>query len=248
MAIWVIGDLHLAVAVPDKDMAVFGPAWEGYMERMAAAWKGCVGEKDLVLLPGDISWAMRPEEARVDLEWIERLPGTKVMIRGNHDYWWSSLSKVKKVLPPSLHVVQNDAFQWEDGAIAGARLWDTDEYRFDALIERRENPRERRSEEAEDKSELIFQRELNRLELSLQALDPKAKWKIAMTHYPPIGLDLAPSRASQLLEKYGVDTCVFGHLHNVPPGKAPFGTARGVTYHLTSADYLEFRPQLIKES
>lgn len=227
MRVWAIADLHLAVSTPDKKMDVFGPRWENYMEKIRQNWLHVVGKDDLVLIAGDISWAKKLDKATLDLEWIESLPGTKVMIKGNHDYWWESVGKVRQKLGPSTHVIQNDAFHWGDFSIGGARLWDTPEYRFWG-----EKPLT-----AED--ERIFERELQRLEMSLMALKKDAPYKIAMTHYPPVGPLLAPSRASHLFEKYGVHTCVFGHLHNINP---PFGAARGVNYYLTSSDALEFKP------
>jgi predicted phosphohydrolase len=221
-------------------MEVFGPEWADYASKIERNWKAVVEPTDLVLVPGDISWAMSTDQARIDLEWIGNLPGTKVMIKGNHDYWWSSLSKVQQILPPSIHIIQNNAFNYEGFSIGGARLWDSDEYNFNSIIQFKENPLEKEKKEVFDQ-EKIFQRELERLELSLKMVQQEARLRIVMTHYPPIGVDLKPSQVSALLEKYHIDICVFGHLHNVIPGPH-FGTARGVTYHLTSADYLAFRP------
>ena len=128
MTIWALADLHLSFGVPDKEMDVFGPKWKNHPEKIRANWEKLVKPDDLVLLPGDISWGMHPEEALPDLNWIDSLPGTKVMIRGNHDYWWTSISKVEKVLPKSIHVIQNNIYRWKDVIICGARLWDTEEY------------------------------------------------------------------------------------------------------------------------
>ncbi len=241
MKVWAIADLHLAFGDQSKSMDIFGPQWENYAEKIAANWKELICDEDLVLLPGDISWAMRPEQAVKDLEWIDRLPGTKVMIRGNHDYWWGSASKVRSILPKSIHIVQNDVFTFSDFSIAGARLWDTDEFHFKDYSEYRENPKAVPKEETEDGK--IFLRELQRLELSLQCLDP-SKHRLAMTHYPPIGPDLQESKASKLLEKYGVEVCVFGHLHNLK-NIPEFGSKNGVRYYLTSCDCINFKPILI---
>lgn len=239
MNIWAIADLHLSFSRPDKDMAVFGPLWEGYAQKIEKQWREHIADEDLVLIAGDISWAMKTEEAITDLEWIDHLPGTKVIIRGNHDYWWSSLNKVKSILPPSIHALQHSPFNWQGVSISGTRLWDSDEYGFSSVIEFKENPREKKIEHENQK---IFEREIGRLELAAQTLDPSAKVKIMMTHYPPIGLDLEPSRASQVLEKYGVNICLFGHLHSIDPTLSLFGEARGINYLLTSADYLNFTP------
>lgn len=244
MAVWALADLHLAFGAPDKSMDAFGEPWIDYMHKIEREWNSLVGHDDLVLIPGDISWAMRIEDAAKDLEWIHRLPGEKVLLRGNHDYWWTSLSKIEKILPPSLHLIQNNSFFWKDIAIGGARLWDTPEYAFKEYIEYKANPRERALGEPEDpkEAEKIFIRELGRLEMSLKSLNPKAKTRIAMTHYAPIGADMRSSRASAILEKYQVDICVFGHLHNIKPGLTLFGEHHGVQYHLVSADYLNFKP------
>lgn len=249
MRIWSIADLHLSFGTPNKSMDVFGPQWEKHAEEIAASWQALIHPEDLVLIPGDISWAMRIEEAIADLEWIDRLPGTKVLLKGNHDFWWGSLKKIASVLPPSLHLIQNNVFRWKDIAIGGTRLWDSEEYSFHSFIEFRENPRQKKSDpEAalqEDLSEKIFERELLRLEMSLSQIPDDAKIRIALTHYPPIGADLLPSRASQILEKNGVQICVFGHLHNIKAGISLFGEARGVRYILASADYVRFKPILI---
>lgn len=242
MSIWALADLHLSKAHPEKDMAFFGPAWEGYMEKMAAAWDEKVKPQDLVLLPGDISWAMRLEEAKTDLEWIHARPGKKVMIRGNHDYWWSSAKKMSLVFPPSVHFLHNTAFHWNEVAIGGARLWDTPEYTFAPYIHFHENKKEKRQPPNEEGDAVIFSRELERLKLSLSQMSPKAKCKIAMTHYPPIGADLAPSRASEILEEFGVQICLFGHLHNLKKEVPLFGKARGIEYILTACDYTDFSP------
>ena len=245
--IWAIGDLHLAVSTPGKEMDFFGGAWMDYTRKIEENWKAVVGADDLVLVPGDISWALKLQDAVRDLEWLDKLPGTKLMIRGNHDLWWGSISQVRAALPPSMHVLQNDIFKWNEFEIGGARLWDTPEYSYSRFVTLSYNPRAVEKNEdsthAAVEAEKIFVRELGRLETSLKLF--KGTKRLAMVHYPPIGPDLAPSRASALLEKYHVQTCLFGHIHQVPPNAIPMGTARGVTYHLTSADYLDFKPLFI---
>lgn len=241
MSIFAIADLHLAFGKPDKTMEEFG--WHRYTERIEESWRELIKPQDLVLIAGDISWSKAEADALKDLEWIDKLPGTKLILRGNHDYWWSSLSKVKKMLPPSLKAIQNDSFTWEGFSIGGTRLWDTDEYDYSGTIDFLDNPKIKKLETPEnpDEQERIFLRELHRLELSLQTLKPHLR-KIAMTHYPPIGPDMLPSRASTLLEKYGVEICVFGHLHNVKKEIPLLGTVNGVRYTLTAADYINFVP------
>ena len=239
LKIWAIADLHLAKGVPEKNMDVFGVCWTHYMERIELNWRSTVLADDLVLIAGDISWAMNIDQAKIDLDWIDSLPGTKVMIRGNHDYWWSSASKVRAALPPSLNIIQNDAFEWHDYSIAGARLWDTSEYTFGTLF----------SSVVKDVAEVlvdqekIFVREINRLELSLKSMQQKKR--LVMTHYPPISVDLKPSRISKLLEEYEVSHCVFGHLHNIKKQTPFWGKKNGVDYIFTAADFLEFKPYCI---
>lgn len=247
MSIWALSDLHLAISNPSKDMSFFGPSWEGYMQKMESAWRERIGAQDLVLIPGDISWAMKLAQAKEDLEWVDRLPGTKVILKGNHDYWWSSKAKMDAALPPSIHALHQDTFDFEDVTIGGSRLWDTDEYNFSPFIQMRENPRERKENKpSQEDDEQIFQKELGRLRQSLSKLNPKASLRIALTHYPPISASLAPSAASAILEEYKVDVCVFGHLHSLCEGSLPFGEARGVRYIFASADYIKFIPIKIR--
>ncbi len=244
MAVWAIADLHLSFGVPNKGMERFGPQWISHPDKIKQNWEKNIQQEDLILLPGDFSWAMTPAEATADFQWLEELPGTKVLIRGNHDYWWGSLKQVKMILPPSCHVIQNDAFNWQNISIAGTRLWDSSEYDFNALIDF-QGEIVSQPEQSEE-NEKIFLRELHRLELSLKALNSKASTRIVMTHYPPISADLQPSRVSALLEKYQVTICVFGHLHNIKPSVSSFGERNGVRYVLAACDAIHFSPiQLI---
>jgi predicted phosphohydrolase len=247
MSVWALADLHLSFGVPDKNMDVFGDKWKNHPEKIQTHWLANIQQDDLVLLPGDISWAMHTEEVKPDLDWIEALPGTKVMLRGNHDYWWTSLSKIKKVLPPSIHVIQNNSYVWKDVVVGGSRLWDTPEYSFQRYIDFQDNPRTKKLTVTDNdlqEAEKIFERELGRLEASLKTMTqaPSAAKRIAITHYPPIGAELHASRAAALLTKYGIDVCVFGHLHNIKHEALSFGTKDGVRYILASGDYLDFLP------
>jgi uncharacterized protein len=245
MVVWALADLHLALGVPEKNMDFFGPPWVGYISKIQKHWLELIQPDDLILIPGDISWAKMPEDAKIDLDWIDKLPGTKVMIKGNHDYWWTSLSKLEKILPPSIHLIQNNSFQWKDISIGGSRLWDTNEYNFENYIEYVANPRAKPANQEEldpQEIEKIFTRELGRLEHSLKSLSKTAVKRIVMTHYPPIDAELHPSRASAILEKYKVDICVFGHLHNFKKDIPAFGNKNGIQYILTAGDYLDFCP------
>lgn len=248
MRIFTIADLHLSFGIPSKSMSIFGDAWKDHPKVLAEKWDSLISPEDIVLIPGDISWAMKIDQAAPDLAWIDARPGMKVLIRGNHDYWWDSISKVRKALPQSLKAIQNDSLVIGDIVIAGSRLWDSSEYSFSSIIDFKENSASKKNHDLStpEEDEQLFIRELQRLEMSLQSMPKNAKLKIAMTHYPPIGLDLAPSRASTLLETYGVSLCVFGHLHGIRAGTPPlFGEARGVRYVLASCDWLRSTPALI---
>ncbi len=256
MKIFVVGDLHLSFGITGKKMDKFGEDWHDHPSLLEKSWDSSIQPDDIVLIPGDISWAMRLEQAKPDFDWIEARPGRKVLIRGNHDYWWDSISKIRKTLPSSIRIIQNDSVLFEDVAICGARLWDSQEYGFGSIIDFKEIEGQKSqlndmpgklSEEILRENEAIFERELLRLEMSLKSIPQNATYRIAMTHYPPIGLDLAPSRASRLLEQYGINCCVFGHLHSIRKEmKELFGEARGIRYLLTSCDYLKSKPTQIR--
>lgn len=250
--IWAIADLHLSFGVPDKTMDLFGPEWKEHPAKISQHWKELIKPDDLVLLAGDLSWGMKVDDAMPDLNWVEALPGHKIITRGNHDYWWPSMGKLKKILPPSIQAIDVSSLVIDEIQIAATRLWDTHEFSFGAWTIFRPNPKARteQASSSEDhlaQQEKIFTRELQRLELALSSLPPKGdSLRIAMTHYPPVGPGLAPSRASAILEAHQVDLCIFGHLHSLDKPKVQFGPARGVTYILTSCDYLDFCPLLIR--
>lgn len=245
MNIWAIADLHLALSIPEKTMECFGPSWKDYMHRIETEWTKCVGPDDLVLIAGDISWATKLQDARIDLEWIDKLPGTKIISKGNHDYWWPSNAKLKEILPPSIQFVNGTAITIDDISICGTRLWNVPGLIFTDIIEYRENPHKRDKQEDHEK---IYQRELIRLKNALQQLDPSASLRIVMIHYPPTTPSLGNTEITDLIEEHNIDICVFGHLHNVYPGKAPFGMKGSTNYCFTAADYLMFSPLKIYPS
>jgi uncharacterized protein len=242
MSVWAISDLHLSLGVSSKSMEIFGPAWEKYMQKIEENWKKAVAPSDLVLVAGDLSWAMRLKEAMPDLMWLDKLPGTKVIIKGNHDYWWNSISKLREILPPSIHAIQNDVFIWQDYAIGGARLWDTPEYNFDELIHFYQSYSKTQMPNPEYDGDKIFQRELERLRTSLAQIPKNAKHKIALTHYPPIGINLTPSKASAILEEFQIQAAIFGHLHSLKDKRIHWGERNGIRYFLTSCDVVDFKP------
>lgn len=245
MKIFALADLHLSFSCPGKDMNVFGPLWDNYHEKIKDNWQRVVAKDDLVLIPGDICWAMKLEEALIDLAFIDSLNGTKVLIRGNHDYWWPSISKLEKLPFNSLKFIHNNALLINDVAFCGTRLWDSNEFSFKDYIQFIDNPRAK--EKSPVDNEKIFDSELKRLELSISQLSKEAKIKIALVHYPPIGKDLKQTKASKMFEEAGISHVCFGHLHNLKTRLNPYGQARGVTYHFVAADEVNFLPQLILE-
>ena len=229
MKIFALADLHLSGSV-DKPMDVFGPAWDNHAGRISEAWCDAVGEEDLVLIPGDISWAMRLSEAEGDLKLVGALPGKKLILRGNHDYWWNSLSKVRSILPEGMFALQNDAFTFGDVTIAGSRGWTC--------------PGSVGFSEEDDRS--IYERELIRMGMSLSRA-AKDKPLICMMHYPPFNERRRPSGFTELFEQYGAKHVVYGHLHDKACKGAFEGERNGITYTLCSADHLGFAPKLIME-
>jgi len=245
MSIWAIADLHLSISTPSKSMELISNKWKDYEKKIAHNWSKLVKDSDLVLIPGDVSWASTLEKAIEDLLWIDQLPGKKILLKGNHDFWWSSLTKVKDALPKSISVLQNDTYSFNDIEIGGARLWDSNEYMFDEYIEFKKNPFQSKDSEANiqlDLQEKIFLRELNRLELSLSKMKKSSKCRIAITHYPPISAKLESSKAAKILEKYNIQICAFGHLHSLKKNMKMFGEKNGVNYLLVAADYIDFMP------
>lgn len=229
MKLFAIGDLHLSHS-SDKPMDVFGPAWDDHAARVEKAWSDTVAEDDVVLIPGDISWAMQLDEARADIAFIAALPGTKILMRGNHDYWWASLSKVRAILPKGVYALQNDAIDIGGAVIAGSRGWMCPgSSGFDSETDRK-----------------IYDREAIRLGMSLQKAG-KGSRIIAMLHYPPFNEKRNSSAFTDLFEEYGVEHVVYGHLHGKSCRSAFEGVREGISYTLCSADHLGFAPKFITE-
>ena len=226
MKLFAIGDLHLPGG-DDKPMDVFGQHWEGHFERISQDWRERVAEDDVVLIPGDISWAMQLEHAKPDLEAIAALPGRKIIMKGNHDYWWNTLSQVKSAMPEGMEAIQHNALDVGCAVVCGTRGWN---------IPTRETPLS-----AADMK--IYSRELIRLELALQsAVKIKGdKPLVVMMHYPPLYDMERETEFTALLEKYPVHTVVYGHLHGAGLKARYCGEERGIRYELVSCDGLEFR-------
>jgi hypothetical protein len=223
--IFAIGDLHLAHAV-DKPMDKFGEHWRNHPDKIAGNWDAQVADDDLVLVCGDSSWAMRWDEFVPDLTWIAARRGTKLLLRGNHDYWWPSISKLRKLLPPGVLALQHDHHVFGDVVVAGSRGWVCPGARsFDS-----------------ENDQKIYEREVHRLRLSLESA-PRDKPIVCMLHYPPTNERLEPSGFTALLQEFGVLVCVFGHLHGERSLRLSLnGEVEGIRYRLVSSDIAGFAP------
>lgn len=225
MRIFGLADLHLGQSV-DKPMDIFGPVWERHAERIDRNWRARVGPDDWVLVPGDISWAMKLEEVLPDLRFIDALPGRKLLLKGNHDYWWTSRGKVEAILPPSLRLLQNDAVDLGLGiGVVGTRGW---------------SPPEAPRATPEDRK--IYDRELGRLQLSLKAAAGRFERLIAMLHYPPLYKGIGETGFVPLLREAGVKVCLYGHLHGADHRYAVDGERDGIRYCFVAADAVDFTP------
>ncbi len=231
MQVYAISDLHLSGFKP-KPMDIFGENWKDHWTKIRVDWHKRVREEDLVLIPGDISWAMRLSEAMIDLKQIEELPGSKIILKGNHDYWWSSLSRLISELKPNTYVLQNNAFDFEELSVAGTRGWTC--------------PSDR---EFKPEDEKIYLREVERLKLSLEKVKPREDKKIiAMMHYPPFNEKREPTGFTELFERYGVETVIYGHLHDASASQSFNGVHNGILYQNVSCDFLNFKLKEIEIS
>ena len=236
MKIFAIADLHLSFDENiDKPMDKFGPGWENHTERLKENWERLVSAEDTVLIPGDISWALRIEEAIADFDWIHSLPGTKIISKGNHDLWWSKIRYLNS-LYDDIIFLQNDCYtiDGENIVITASRGWPYPG-----------------SEEYSEHDEKIYAREITRLKLGLDEAAKVAGDKriIVSLHYPPSDPSARETGFTKILEEYGVWKCVYGHLHGMPAYTTGIkGVHRGVEYMLTSFDYLGGVPKLIYES
>jgi predicted phosphohydrolase len=230
MRIFAIGDIHLP-GLADKPMDIFGKQWINHVDVLIENWVKIIAEDDIILIPGDISWAMRMDKAQIDLNRLEELPGKKICIRGNHDYWWDRPGKLNAKYK-KLYFLQNTSYGLGDLAICGSRGWTS--------------PNSLNFSEDDEK---IFKRELIRMKLSLDdAVKNDAKEIIVMLHYPPAFNSDRRTPFISLFEKYPVTHVVYGHLHDAVSWQdAIQGDYQGIWYHLVSADYLRFSPRLIKE-
>lgn len=232
MAIYTIGDLHLSFGT-DKPMDIFG--WGNHSEKIKQNWIENVKEQDTVIIPGDFSWAMALEEADQDFEFLNGLPGQKILSKGNHDYWWNSLTKMTKFLQEKhfekIEFLQNNSFLVEDKVIVGTRGWTT--YAWNS-----------------EENYKILKRERERLKLSIEDGLKKFgnnKEMICFLHYPPFFRENVPEEINmiQILQQYGIKSCYYAHLHGEAHKEAFEGVLEGICFELVSSDYLDFQVKLI---
>jgi predicted phosphohydrolase len=224
MALYAIGDLHLCLGAP-KPMDIFGGAWVGYMDKLKEGLS-VIGPEDTTVLLGDLSWALDLDGAKKDFAWINEIPGRKIILKGNHDYWWSTAAKFQKFCLENgyedLHLLNNNHFEYDGFAICGTRGWFFEE------------------EKSGEHDEKVFRRELLRLEASLKAAGECPK--IIFLHYPPRYKGYECPEILELLRKYEVRRCFYGHLHGASHGLAMEGIWDGIEFKLVAADRLGFAP------
>lgn len=230
MAVYTIADLHLPLGV-DKPMDIFGSAWENYVERLHENWLSVVAPDDTVVLGGDFSWAMYLEETVKDFEFLASLPGQKILLKGNHDFWWTTANKLKVFVNShgwtDVHFLHNNFYTADGIAICGSRGWTIP------------SP----SGFANDEDKKIYARELSRLEMSIHAAKRGNAENICVfLHYPPLSKDFTDTPMTELLEREGIKSCYYGHLHMAGAKNAYEGELRGVNYRLCACDSLEFMP------
>lgn len=231
MALYAIGDTHLSLS-SNKPMDIFGPRWENYVEKIKQGFSE-LNEDDLTIICGDISWGMSLEETREDFKFIDALPGKKIVLKGNHDYWWSTASKAKRFFADngidSIDILNNNCFFWGDYAICGTRGWFYEE------------------EKGGEHDAKIMRREIMRLETSLKAAGERKK--LVFLHYPPLFLSYRCEEILELLKQHEVRLCCYGHIHGKGCSLAFNGWTGGTEYKLVSADFVNFKPvRLIDES
>lgn len=234
MSIYAISDLHLSFCpTVDKPMDIYGPEWHDHAARLERNWIDTVSDEDTVILPGDISWGLKLEEAKYDLDWIDGLPGRKLIFKGNHDLWWNGITRLNAMYD-GIRFMQNDFYEAEGVVICGTRGWitpDSDDYT-----------------EADEK---IYRRELLRLRASIDKAVKETGCSgeriLGVLHYPPVSKISSFSGFQQIFDDYGVKNVIYGHLHGTEGfGKAIEGDHHGVEYRLVSADRLGCIPAKIE--
>jgi predicted phosphohydrolase len=232
MSLYTIGDLHLGFS-SDKPMDVFGGEWVNYIDKIKDGWNDIVQEEDTVVIPGDVSWATYLEEAYADFQFIEELNGKKIILKGNHDYWWTTQKKLNQFIREHqfyrIQFLWNNAFTYRDIAICGCRGW--------------KNPLEHDFVKEDLK---IYQREVHRLELSLKAIDSKGvRAKYVFMHYPPSDSSYQMTELIEVMQHYDVSRCFFGHVHGKKGFEYPAEEKHNIEFQIVSADVLRFKPLFI---
>lgn len=229
MSIFAIGDTHLSFSV-SKPMDIFG-GWQDYVQRLEKNWKAVVTDRDTVVIPGDISWAMSLEEAEKDFAFLDCLPGQKLIMKGNHDYWWTTKRKMDTFLEKkgfsTLKILHNNAYRVGDFVLCGSRGWFYD------------------AQTGNDKK--VIAREAGRIEMSLTEAEKLGGEIICFLHYPPVMGTQKCEEIMQVLTSHNVKRCFFGHLHGNFSSFVNNETVDGVKFSLISADFLEFCPKLIEK-
>lgn len=225
MKIFAISDLHLSTT-SDKPMDIFGSAWVNYTDKIREDWKNRVLDEDLVLIGGDISWAMTLDNAVIDLNAVvSDLKGKKIIIKGNHDYWWHAIGRVRDALPENFYALQNDSIKFGNVVICGSRLWSVPG-----------------SSDFKEEDRKIFEREIIRLELSLKSAEKlleEGDKLIALIHFPPFNIRRENSPFTDLFEKYNVHSVIYGHLHGKDVRSDKLVVKNGIKYYLTSCDQVD---------
>jgi predicted phosphohydrolase len=228
--LFALADLHLSLS-GEKPMDVFGELWRDHAEQMATHWDRSVSSEDTVLLPGDLSWARKLADAAVDLEWIGSRPGRKLLLKGNHDSWWSGIGTLRSVLPEGCEALHNDSHRVGEWVVVGARGWLSPD-----------------DPSATEQDHAIFRRELERLRLSILDADRRFGRELpraAMLHYPPWVEGYEPTAVVEMIRKAGVRECVYGHLHGEDHRLAIIGEREGIRFHFVASDAVGFAPALI---
>ncbi len=227
MSIFAIGDTHLSLMM-DKPMDIFR-GWDDYVSRLEKNWRAVVSDKDTVIIPGDISWAMRIEEAQADFAFLHSLPGKKIFLKGNHDYWWVTMKKINDFISAngfdSIKILYNNAYEVENYAVCGSRGWF-----FDDMSEN---------------SEKVIAREAGRLRRSIEEGLKLERELIVFLHYPPVSDLQICEEIMEVLVEYKIKRCFFGHVHAEKTGRYEKFEHSGIVFSLVSSDFLKFCPKLI---
>lgn len=224
MKLFAISDLHISTT-EDKPMDIFGKTWVNYLEKIAEDWQSKVSDEDVVVIGGDISWAMTLDNALKDIDFIKNLKGNKVLIKGNHDYWWQGITKIRSLLPENIYALQNDSIKFGNVVICGSRAWTV--------------PGAPDYKEADEK---IYKREVERLRLSFynaKQMREEGDKLVALVHYPPFNVRRENSLFTEMFEENCVDAVIYGHLHGKDSRGDKLVIKNGIKYYLTSCDMVD---------